>query len=148
LLAGGFYEMHVGLVGVLLGHLADLDVVGGDLLLELPPLLLGPPELLYGGGEVEEMDRDDRGSRAKVGIPDEGIQLAPGFYESFVDPVEAFALLRGVAMRESAQVELLENRDGRTLLGASAYNRPAWRHKRTRASGGGSGPNAAVSCRS
>jgi hypothetical protein len=54
-------------------------------LIELPPLLLGPPELLYGGGEVEEMDRNDVGSRAQVGVSDERVELPPGLDQPLVD---------------------------------------------------------------
>ena len=56
--------------------------LGGGLLVELPPLLLGPPELLDGGGEVEEVDRDDIGPGSQVGVSDQGIQLAPGLDQS------------------------------------------------------------------
>lgn len=57
----------------------------GQLLVEFPPLLLGPAELLYGRGEIEEVHGDDVRPGPEIGVPDEGIQLPPGLQEALVD---------------------------------------------------------------
>jgi hypothetical protein len=76
-------------------------------LLELPPLLLGPAELLGSGGKVEEVHRNDRGPRPKVGVADERIELAPRLYEAGPDLVQSFALLGREPVSLVAQDELL-----------------------------------------
>src|SRR5918992_3237248 len=67
------------------------------LAVELPPLLLRPAELLDGRGEVQEVHGNDRGSRAQVSVPYQGVQLAPGLGEAVADSAQAFTLLGGVA---------------------------------------------------
>jgi len=81
------------LVVIVAGRLVRL----GKLAVELPPLLLGPPELLDRGGEVEEVHGNDGGTRAQIGVPDEGVQLPSGLGEAAVDRAQAFTLLGGVA---------------------------------------------------
>ena len=66
------------------------------LALELPPFLLGPPQLLDGGRKIQEVNRHYVGARPEVGVPDEGIQFAPGLDKSLVDLAEPLPLLGGV----------------------------------------------------
>nr|MBA2599771.1 hypothetical protein [Actinomycetota bacterium] len=66
------------------------------LALELPPLLLSPPQFLDGSRKVQEVNRHDVGARPEVGVPDEGVQLAPGLDKSLVDLAESLPLLGGV----------------------------------------------------
>jgi hypothetical protein len=71
-------------------EVVDLDprvpLAGGLLKLRLPsllvylsPFLLGPPELFHGGGEVQEVDGNDRGARPQISVADKGIQFTASF---------------------------------------------------------------------
>jgi hypothetical protein len=82
----------------------------GELLIELPPLLLGPPQLFDCGRQVQKMDRDDRGPRPEVGVSDQRIQLPPGFYQPGVDKSKSLALLRTVVRWVSIQGGFLRSR--------------------------------------
>jgi hypothetical protein len=70
----------VGLLALRLGYLS----------IELAPLLFGPAQLLHGGGEVEEMDRNDRGPGTEICVADEGIELSSRLDEAGVDLLQAF----------------------------------------------------------
>lgn len=81
-----------------------------DLAVQLPPLLLGPAELLHRGGEVQEVDRDDGGAGPQVGVAYEGVELAPSLDHAFVDAAEAFGLLgfvRVLAQSDSSGLDRL-----------------------------------------
>jgi hypothetical protein len=78
-----------------------------DLLVNLPPLLLGPAQLLDGRSQIEEVDRDDRSSGPQISIADERIEFSTGLNDSFVDGAKTFCLLGGVAMMGSGQAKLL-----------------------------------------
>ena len=64
----------------------------GKLPLELAPLLFGPPKLLRGRCEIEEMDGNDRGSGTEVGISDQCIELTARLSEAGFDVVQSFLL--------------------------------------------------------
>ncbi len=66
-------EPPVGAVGSGAGVGYAVPPLALGLLFELPPLLLGPAELLHGGGQIEEVDRHDGGPGAEVGVADEGV---------------------------------------------------------------------------
>lgn len=66
-------------------------------LVELAPLLLGPPELLDRGREIEEVDRDDRGTGAQVGVADQCVELPAGLGQTFVNELEPLPLPGRVA---------------------------------------------------
>ncbi len=66
-------------------------------LVELTPLLLGPPKLLHGGRQVEEMDGNDGCPRPQISVADQGIQLPAGLDETLVDQLETLGLLGAVA---------------------------------------------------
>ena len=70
----------------------------GELAVELAPLFLGPAELLDRGREIQEMDGDDGGAGAEVGVADESIQLPSCRRELLVDLPQPFELLGGVAL--------------------------------------------------
>lgn len=70
----------------------------GDLFVQLTPLLLGPAELLGRGGQVQEMDGDDRGAGAQIGVTDESVQLASRRLKPLLDLPEPLDLLGGVAV--------------------------------------------------
>jgi hypothetical protein len=82
-----------------------------QLAVQLAPLLLGPAELLDRGCEVEEMDGDDRGPGAEVGVADESVELPPCRRQLVVDLPEPFDLLGGVALRLNYQNRLLPEPD-------------------------------------
>jgi len=86
----------MGLLGILFGltalgsRLARHCVGALNLLIELPPFLFGPAELLNRRGEVQEMDRDDGGPRAEIGVAYQCIQFPAGFNEACVDSAQTF----------------------------------------------------------
>ncbi|HYO60636.1 MAG TPA: hypothetical protein VEU29_01905 [Actinomycetota bacterium] len=71
----------------------------GQLAVELAPFLLGPAELLDGGCQIQEMDRDDGGSGAEVGVADESVELPSRRRQLVVDLPEPFDLLGAVPLR-------------------------------------------------
>ena len=79
-----------------------------ELPIELPPLLLGPAELLHRRGQIQEVDRHDRGPRPEIRVPDQRIQLPAGLENPLVDLGEPFLLLRGVSNVFLAQSALLD----------------------------------------
>ena len=94
-------ELRIGILGVLF-----VDFVRGGfghLLIELAPFLLGPSELLDRGREVEEVNRNDRGTGPEVGVSDESVQLTAGLDKAGMDPAQALALLTRVEVLVAAQ---------------------------------------------
>jgi len=93
----------MGLLGILFGltalgsRLARHCVGALNLLIELPPFLFGPAKLFHCGGEVEEVDRNDRCPWTQVGIPYQCIQFSACLYKAFVNPAQTFLLLGGIA---------------------------------------------------
>jgi hypothetical protein len=81
-----------------------------QLLIELPPLLLGPPQLFDCGRQVQKMDRNDGGPRPEIGVSDQCIQLPPGFYQPGVDERKSLALLSTVVRWVSIQGGFLRSR--------------------------------------
>ena len=79
----------------------------GELSVELAPLLLGPPELLDGRGQVEEVHRNDVCPGAEVGVAYEGVELAASFDEALVDLPQPLALLGAVPVTVRGQGGLL-----------------------------------------
>jgi hypothetical protein len=67
-------------------------------LLDLPPLFLGPSELLDRRSEVEEVDRHDRSAGSQIGIADQRIQLATSLYQAVVDQLEPLGLLGAITV--------------------------------------------------
>lgn len=65
-------------------------------MVQLSPFFLGPTEFLDGGGQVEEVDRDDRSSGPEICVSDEGIELPPGLYQAGMDRSKSLGLLWGV----------------------------------------------------
>lgn len=70
----------------------------GELTVELSPLLLGPPQLLDRGCQVQEVDGNDRGPGAEVGVADESVELSSCRRQPLVNLPEPFDLLGGVAL--------------------------------------------------
>ena len=70
----------------------------GQLAVELAPLFLGPAQLLDRGRQIQEMDGNDRGAGAEVGVADEGVELPSCRREPLVDLPQPFELLGGVAL--------------------------------------------------
>jgi hypothetical protein len=75
--------------------------------IQLSPFLLGPPQLLHRGGEIEKVNGDDRGPGAQVCVADESIQLTPRLDYSGVDRTQSFFVLGGVTGPVDPQVGLL-----------------------------------------
>ena len=73
-------------------------LVLGKLPLELAPLLFGPPELLGGRCEIEEVNGNDGGSGTEVGISDQGIELTTRFRESGLNVMQSFLLRLSVGV--------------------------------------------------
>ena len=69
-----------------------------QLFVQLAPFLLGPAQLLGRGGEVEEMNGNDRGPGTKVCVADEGVQLSPRRRKPLLDLSEPLDLLGCVAV--------------------------------------------------
>jgi hypothetical protein len=70
----------------------------GQLAFELAPLLLGPPQFLGGGREIEEMDRNYRGPGTEIGVSDQGVELTTSLRESGMDVVQPLLLRLGVGV--------------------------------------------------
>ncbi|MBA3432253.1 MAG: hypothetical protein H0U16_12340 [Actinobacteria bacterium] len=71
---------------------------------QLPPFLLGPPQLLDRRRQVQEVNGDDRCPGAKVGIADKSIELAARLDQAGTDLVEALSAPWPICESRDAQV--------------------------------------------
>lgn len=90
-------------------HLTAAFRCRGDLPVEFPPLLLGPPQLLGSGGEIEEVNGHDRCPWTKVRVADQSVELTTSLDQASVDLTQPFVLFGGVAGPAGVQVGLLSN---------------------------------------